>query len=358
MLLKTWLLCTGAGSNLRNRILGEIEKDSFIVLPGKRLPPPTTVYPNPGGLAEEFYSNVSVVRLLTRWGCVPCLRRSLLIFMSFFVPLVLPPWKKSYHQPTQHNKSRDITLVTKVHLVKANGFSSSHVYMWELEYKESWAPKNWYFSVVVLEKTLESPLDCKEIQSVHPKGNQSWIFIGRTDAESETPILWPPDAKRKTLMLGKIEGGRRRGRKRMRQLDGPSPAQWTWVWASYGIWWRTGKPGVLRSMRSQRVGRTEPLNWVLPQVGSWLLLPWWAIVWICPLELQEGHPGWNLPHKKQEKKSFRSQEPTGHCPHPSPSQHWDFSSTDVCFEEFTVSFIELYSYVLCTFLCVCALLKD
>ena len=230
--------------------------------------------------------------------------------------------------------------------------------MWELEYKESWAPKNWYFSVVVLEKTLESPLDCKEIQSVHPKGDQSWIFIGRTDAESETPILWPPDAKRKTLMLGKIEGGRRRGRKRMRQLDGPSPAQWTWVWASYGIWWRTGKPGVLRSMRSQRVGRTEPLNWVLPQVGSWLLLPWWAIVWICPLELQEGHPGWNLPHKKQEKKSFRSQEPTGHCPHPSPSQHWDFSSTDVCFEEFTVSFIELYSYVLCTFLCVCALLKD
>ena len=75
------------------------------------------------------------------------------------------------------------------------GFSSSHVWMWELDYKESWALKNGCFSTVVLEKTLESPLDCKEIQPVHPKGNQSWIFIGRTDAEAETPILWPPDEK-------------------------------------------------------------------------------------------------------------------------------------------------------------------
>ena len=75
------------------------------------------------------------------------------------------------------------------------GFSSSHVWMWELDYKESWVQKNWCFWTVVLEKTLESPLDCKEIQPVHPKGNQSWIFIGRTDAEAETTILWPPDAK-------------------------------------------------------------------------------------------------------------------------------------------------------------------
>ena len=76
------------------------------------------------------------------------------------------------------------------------GFSSSHVWMWELDYKESWAPKNWCFWTVVLEKTLESPLDCKEIQPVHhPKGGQSWVFIGRTDAEAETPILWPPDVK-------------------------------------------------------------------------------------------------------------------------------------------------------------------
>ena len=75
------------------------------------------------------------------------------------------------------------------------GFSSSHVWMWKLDYKESWAQKNWGFWTVVLKKTLESPLDCKEIQPVHPKGDQSWVFIGRTDVEAETPILWPPDAK-------------------------------------------------------------------------------------------------------------------------------------------------------------------
>ena len=99
-------------------------------------------------------------------------------------------------------------------------FSSSHVWMWELDYKESWALKNWCFWTVVLEKTLEGPLDCKEIQPVHPKGNQSWIFIGRTAAEAETLILWIPDAKNwligKTLMLGMIENGRRRGLQSMR----------------------------------------------------------------------------------------------------------------------------------------------
>ena len=95
--------------------------------------------------------------------------------------------------------------------------------MWGLDHKEGWVPKNWCFWTVVLEKTLESPLDCKEIQPVIPKGNQYWIFIGRTDAEAETPIVWPPDAKsdslEKTLMLGKIEGRRRRGWQRMSWLD-------------------------------------------------------------------------------------------------------------------------------------------
>ena len=95
--------------------------------------------------------------------------------------------------------------------------------MWELDYKDSWAPKNWCFWTVVLEKTLESPLACKEIQPVHPK-DQSWVFVGGTDVEAEAPVLWPPDAKtgsfEKTLMLGKIEGKRRRGRQRMRWLGG------------------------------------------------------------------------------------------------------------------------------------------
>ena len=97
-------------------------------------------------------------------------------------------------------KSRDITLPTKVCLLKAMVFLVV-MYGCELNYKESWALKNWFFWTVVLEKTLQSPLDCKEIKPVSPKGNQSWIFIGRTDAEAETPILWPPDAK--NLFIGK-----------------------------------------------------------------------------------------------------------------------------------------------------------
>ena len=111
-------------------------------------------------------------------------------------------------------------MPTKVHLV----FSTSHVWMWELDYKESWAPKNWCFWTVVLEKTLESPLDCKEIQPVHPKEDQSWVFLRRNDFEAETPLLWPPDVKNwfiwKDPDAGKIEGGRIRGRQRMRWLDG------------------------------------------------------------------------------------------------------------------------------------------
>ena len=98
-------------------------------------------------------------------------------------------------------KSRDIILPTKVCLVKATFFPSIHVCIWELDYKESWALKNWCFWIEVLEKTLESPLDCKVIQPVNPKGNQSWIFIGRTDAEAETPMLWPPDGK--NWLIGK-----------------------------------------------------------------------------------------------------------------------------------------------------------
>ena len=98
-------------------------------------------------------------------------------------------------------------------------FSRGHVWMWELDHKESWALKNWGFWTVVWEKTLESPLDSKEIQPAHPEGNQPWIFIGRTDAEVEAPVLWPPDAKN-WLRLGKIEGRRRKGRQRMRWLDG------------------------------------------------------------------------------------------------------------------------------------------
>ena len=106
----------------------------------------------------------------------------------------LAPWKKSYDQRRQCIKKQRHYFSDKGPSSQSYGISSSHIWMWELDYKESWAPKNWCFWTVVLEKTLESPLDCK-IQPVHPIGDKSWVFIGRTDVEAETPILRPPDAK-------------------------------------------------------------------------------------------------------------------------------------------------------------------
>ena len=148
----------------------------------------------------------------------------------------------------------------KVYLVKAV-VSPVVMYGCELDYKESWVPKNWCFWTVVLEKTLESPLDCKESQPVHPKGDQSWVFIRRTDSKAEAPILWPPDAKHwlteKDPDAGTLKPG---GEGDDRGWDGwmASLTQWTWVWASSRSWWSTGRPGMLQFMRLQRVRH----NWV------------------------------------------------------------------------------------------------
>ena len=115
---------------------------------------------------------------------------------------MLTPCKKSYDWPRQHIEKQRQYFANKGPSSQGYGFSNSHVWMWELDYKESWGPKNWCFWTVVLEKTLEIPLDSKEIQPVHPKGNLSWIFIGRTDAETETPILWLPDTKNWLIWKG------------------------------------------------------------------------------------------------------------------------------------------------------------
>ena len=136
----------------------------------------------------------------------------------------LTPWKKSYDQPRQYIKKQRHYFADTGLSSQSYGFSSGHVWIWELGHKENWAPKNWCFWTVVLEKTLGSPLDCK-IKAVNPKENQSWIFIRRTSVSvSELQycghLMWRADSLEKTMMLGKIEGRRRRGWQRMRWLDG------------------------------------------------------------------------------------------------------------------------------------------
>ena len=156
------------------------------------------------------------------------------------------------------------------------GFSSSHIWMWELDSKESWSLKNWCFWAMVLKKTLESPLDCKEMKPVNPKGNQPWIFTGRTVAKTETPILWPPHAK--SWLIGKDwcwEGLGAGGEGDDRGWDGwmASRTWWTWVWVNSGSWWWTGRPGVLQFMGSQRVGHdwATELNWAELIMSSYCL---------------------------------------------------------------------------------------
>ena len=119
----------------------------------------------------------------------------------------LAPWKKSYDQPRQHVKKQRDYFTDQVLSSQSYGFSSSRVSMWELDHKEGWLQRNWCFWTVVLEKTIQSPLDFREIRSVSPKGNQSWIFIGRTDAEAETPMLWSPDVK-STLIRKDLDAGK------------------------------------------------------------------------------------------------------------------------------------------------------
>ena len=152
---------------------------------------------------------------------------------------MLAPWKKIYDKPRQHIKRQRHHFTDKGPSSQRYGFPRSHEQIWELDHKESWVLKSWYFQTVMLEKTLESPLDSKEIKPVNPKGNQPWILIGRTDAEAEASILQPLDAKGcfigKDPDAGKDWGQEEKGGDR--GWDGwmASSTQWTWVWSNSGI---------------------------------------------------------------------------------------------------------------------------
>ena len=189
---------------------------------------------------------------------------------------MLTPWKESYDQPKQHIKKQRHYFANKGPSSRGYGFSSGHVWMWELDCDEGWVPKNWCFWTVVLEKTLESPLDCKEIQPVHHKGDQSWVFIGRTDVEAETPILWPPDAKSwliwKDPDAGKDWGQEEKGMTEDKMLG------WHHRLDAHGFgwsWWWIGRPGVLWFMGSQTVRHdweTEPNSMTVSPPHMFLLI--------------------------------------------------------------------------------------
>ena len=177
----------------------------------------------------------------------------------------LTPWKQSYDQPRWHIKKQKHYFANKGPSSERYGFSSSHVWMWELDYKESCAPKNWCFWTVVLEMTLESPLDCKEFQPVHPKGNQSWIFIGRTDTEAETSITlatWCEELThlKRPWCWERLRAG---GEGDNRRWDGwmASPTQWTWVWVNSRIGDGQGGLACCNPWGCKELDMTEWLNW-------------------------------------------------------------------------------------------------
>ena len=178
---------------------------------------------------------------------------------------MLTPWKESYDQPRQHIKKQRHYFANKNPSRQGYGFSSGHVWMWELDGEESWVLKNWCFWTVVLEKTLESPLDCEEIQPVHPKGDQSWVFTGRNDAKAETPVLWPPHVK--SWLIGKDSDAGRDWGQEEKGMTEDEMAGWHHRLHGHEFEWtlgvddRQGGLACCDSWGSKESDITEWLNW-------------------------------------------------------------------------------------------------
>ena len=185
---------------------------------------------------------------------------------------MLTPWKDSYDQPRQHIQKQKHYFANKGPSSQGYGFSSSHVWMWVLDYKESWVLKNWCFWTVVLEKTLESPLDCKEIQLVHSKGDQSWVFIEGTDVEAETPILWPPDVE--SLLIWKDPDAGKDWRQEEKGTTEDEMFGWHHRHNGHGFGWTPGvgdEQGGLACCSSwghKESDMTERLNWTELNISS------------------------------------------------------------------------------------------
>ena len=193
---------------------------------------------------------------------------------------MLTPWKESYDQPRYNIEKQRHYFAKKGPSSQGYGFSCGYVWMWELDCEESWAPKNWCFWTVVLEKTLESPMDCKEIQPVHSKGDQSWMFIGRTDAKAETPILWPPHAK--SWFIGKDSDAGRDWSQEEKGTTEDEMAEWHHQLHEHefertpGVGDRQG--GMLQFMGSQRVGH----DWATElNLLNWIKLIMWVFFYCC-----------------------------------------------------------------------------
>ena len=203
------------------------------------------------------------------WLCFSGLRNHCRWWLQIWNLKSLTPWKESYEQPKQNIKKQRCYFVNKGLSSQGYGFSSGHVWMWALDFKESWVPKNWCFWTVVLEKTLESPLDCSEIQPVHPKGDQSWVFIDRTDVKAETQIIWPPDAQ-SWLIWKDPDAGKDWGQEEKGTTE-DEPVGWHHQLNGHGFGWTPGAgdgSGSLKCCGSW--GRRVGQDWA-PELTDWLI---------------------------------------------------------------------------------------